>query len=73
VDNGAHVSQGFQADCEKKGSKADVCAVGSHWQSKWPGTITEEFWPFAVRYACTFHNSSIFPHVYWFQGTMVLG
>jgi hypothetical protein len=25
----------------------------------WPGVVTEEFWPFAFRRACTFHNVSI--------------
>jgi hypothetical protein len=30
-----------------------------HAMASWPGTITEEFWPFAVRHACTFHNVSI--------------
>jgi hypothetical protein len=27
--------------------------------AKWPTTITEEFWPFALFHACTFHNASI--------------
>jgi hypothetical protein len=30
-----------------------------HAMSRWPGTITEEFWPFAIRHACTFHKASI--------------
>jgi hypothetical protein len=30
-----------------------------HAMSRWPGTVTEEFWPFAVRHACTFHNASV--------------
>jgi hypothetical protein len=30
-----------------------------HAMAHWPGTITEEFWPFAIRHACTFHNASI--------------
>ncbi len=30
-----------------------------HAMSRWPGIITEEFWPFAIRHACTFHNASI--------------
>jgi hypothetical protein len=30
-----------------------------HAMAQWPGTITEEFWPFAIRHACTFHNASI--------------
>lgn len=25
----------------------------------WPGVVTEEFWPFAFRHECTFHNVSI--------------
>jgi hypothetical protein len=25
----------------------------------WPDIVTKEFWPFAVRHACTFHNASI--------------
>jgi hypothetical protein len=30
-----------------------------HAMSRWSGTITEEFWPFAIKHACTFHNASI--------------
>lgn len=30
-----------------------------HTIARWPGTVTKEFWPFAVRHACTFHNASI--------------
>jgi hypothetical protein len=30
-----------------------------HAMERWPGVITEEFWSFAVRHACTFHNASI--------------
>jgi hypothetical protein len=30
-----------------------------HAMTHWPGIVTEEFWPFAVRHACTFHNASI--------------
>jgi transposase InsO family protein len=30
-----------------------------HAMSKWPDTITEDFWPFALRYMVMFHNSSI--------------
>jgi hypothetical protein len=25
----------------------------------WPSVVTEEFWPFTIRHACTFHNASI--------------
>jgi hypothetical protein len=32
-----------------------------HAASKWPGVVTEEFWPFAIRHACTFHNASVYP------------
>jgi hypothetical protein len=32
-----------------------------HAISLWPNVLSEEFWPFAVRHACTFHNSSIDP------------
>jgi hypothetical protein len=31
----------------------------SHAMSRWPGTVTEEFWSFAIRHVCTFHNASI--------------
>jgi hypothetical protein len=30
-----------------------------HAMANWPGVINEEFWPFAIRHACTFHNASI--------------
>jgi len=30
-----------------------------HAMSNWPNTITAEFWPFAIRHACTFYNASI--------------
>jgi hypothetical protein len=30
-----------------------------HAMAHWPGVVTEEFWPFAIRHACTFHNASI--------------
>jgi len=30
-----------------------------HAMEKWPRTVTKEFWPFAIRHACTFHNVSI--------------
>jgi len=30
-----------------------------HAMSRWPSMVTEEFWPFAVRHACTFHNASV--------------
>jgi len=30
-----------------------------HACSQWPSVLNEEFWPFAIRHACTFHNSSI--------------
>jgi hypothetical protein len=30
-----------------------------HAMSKWPSTITEELWPFALRHAVNFHNASI--------------
>jgi hypothetical protein len=26
---------------------------------KWPNVVTNEFWPFAVRHACTFHSASL--------------
>jgi hypothetical protein len=32
-----------------------------HAATRWPSVITEEFWPFAIRQACTFHNASIDP------------
>jgi hypothetical protein len=32
-----------------------------HAISQWPNVLTEEFWPFAVRHACNFHDSSIDP------------
>jgi hypothetical protein len=30
-----------------------------HAMANWPGFINEEFWPFAIRHACTFHNASV--------------
>jgi hypothetical protein len=30
-----------------------------HAMEHWPGTVTEEFWSFAIRHACTFHNASV--------------
>jgi len=30
-----------------------------HAMASWPGTVTEEFWTFAVHHVCTFHNASI--------------
>jgi hypothetical protein len=30
-----------------------------HAMERWPAIITEDFWPFTVRHACTFHNASI--------------
>jgi hypothetical protein len=30
-----------------------------HAMANWPGIVNEEFWPFAIRHACTFHNASI--------------
>ena len=30
-----------------------------HAMSKWPSVITEDFWPFAIRYMVMFHNSTI--------------
>ena len=30
-----------------------------HAMVSWPMTVTKEFWTFAVRHACTFHNASI--------------
>jgi hypothetical protein len=30
-----------------------------HAIANWPGVVNEEFWPFAIRHACTFHNASI--------------
>lgn len=32
-----------------------------HAMQRWPSVITEEFWPFAIRHACTFHNASVNP------------
>ncbi len=32
-----------------------------HAMANWPGFINEEFWPFTIRHACTFHNASIRP------------
>jgi len=28
---------------------------------QWPTVLSEEFWPFAIRHACTFHNASVDP------------
>jgi hypothetical protein len=28
-----------------------------HTMAKWPGTVTEEFWPFTVCHNCSFHNA----------------
>jgi hypothetical protein len=33
-----------------------------HAISMWPSVLSEEFWPFAVRHTCTFHNASIDPN-----------
>jgi len=30
-----------------------------HAMTKWRGTVNEEFWPFAICHACTFHNASV--------------
>jgi hypothetical protein len=30
-----------------------------HAMANWPGIVDEEFWPFAIRHACTFHILSI--------------
>jgi hypothetical protein len=30
-----------------------------HAIANWPGVLSEEFWPFAIKHACNFHNSSI--------------
>jgi len=30
-----------------------------HPMERWPSTVTKEFWPFAIRHACTFHNASV--------------
>jgi hypothetical protein len=30
-----------------------------HAIANWPAMINEEFWPFAIRHACTFHNASL--------------
>ena len=30
-----------------------------HGMAYWPGTVTKDMWPFAVRHAVNFHNSSI--------------
>ncbi len=30
-----------------------------HTMARWPSVIAEEMWPFAIRHAVTFHNSSI--------------
>jgi hypothetical protein len=30
-----------------------------HAMERWPGTVTEEVWPFAIRHVCTFHNASL--------------
>jgi hypothetical protein len=32
-----------------------------HAVTQWPSVLSEEFWPYAIRHACTFHNSSINP------------
>lgn len=29
-----------------------------HAVERWPGTVTEEFWSFAIHHVCTFHNAS---------------
>jgi hypothetical protein len=36
-----------------------ACTILLHAMAKWPDVVTEEFWSFAVRYTCTFHNASI--------------
>jgi hypothetical protein len=30
-----------------------------HAMANWPAVVNEEFWPFAIRHACTFHNASL--------------
>jgi hypothetical protein len=30
-----------------------------HATSKWPSVLNEEFWPFAIKHACAFHNASV--------------
>jgi len=30
-----------------------------HAIQRWPSILSEEFWPFAIRHACNFHNASI--------------
>jgi len=32
-----------------------------HAVTQWPSVLSEEFWPYAIRHACAFHNSSINP------------
>jgi hypothetical protein len=32
-----------------------------HAITHWPGTLSEKFWPFAIRHACNFHNASMDP------------
>ncbi len=36
-----------------------ACTILLHAMAHWPSIVMEEFWPFAVRHACTFHNASI--------------
>jgi hypothetical protein len=34
-----------------------------HAITQWPGVLSEEFWAFALRHACNFHNASIDPDI----------
>jgi hypothetical protein len=40
---------------------------------KWPGVVTEKFWPFTVRHACTFHNASLRSDIKWSPHKMFTG
>jgi hypothetical protein len=44
-----------------------------HAISHWPGVLSEEFWPFAIRHACNCHYSSINPTTHWSPHHMFTG
>jgi len=55
---GGHWQNGV-AECHIGHITSTACTLLLHVMASWPGTVTEEFWPFAFRHACTFHNASI--------------
>ena len=72
ADNGVYTAKTIQASCLKNQQNLSFCAerfIGTivewartillHAMSKWPDTITEDFWPFALRYMVMFHNSTL--------------